>query len=708
MHARILAAVPFEFGDPIPGSEEQRSEGDSEGGGGDRAAADVYANLYGGSLVRAAELVLQARKHYPESAVLPYLQGRIALLEGNAAAATGHLETARKMAPKDALILRALGDSYAAQGKTKAAIKAYDEALAINPDHIASHLGRARVRVANRKDLIDAEVDLTSVTVGKRRKRASRGQQGWAYLVLARLAINRGQLAQAKQHISQAKRHKPDRDPLFQDELAGVLIDSFQLGEAEKAIHKSKQLMKGRPHPYHHMARIHLLHGRPKAALEELKHAKGLQYAASNLLRARIYIELKRLPEASREVDRALGMAGELLEAHIVKAKVLAAQGHGVAAETKLKSLLVEHPTNSMLLTAYGEVYARMGKQKEAQQQFLAALQHDKHAFTARLKLAEVYMEQGDYEEARKKLAEARNANFGNIMILNKLAAVEFGQGVLTEAATIYQEAKSRAPNDPNIYLDLARVYTEHRKLKLANKEIKAAARRNSDDRGDLSLARGRLALARGEAPKAVRFLATATKKQPKNPEAWDLLVRAYLMNNDESSARRSAGEMTSHLGGTPEAEASMGRVLLNQGQSTQAIRRLNKAKQLLAQHPRPPLMRAKILVLLGRAYQDNGKLAEAAGQYEEAANVCGRCPEPCYRRGLVQDERGETDAAIRSLEKALRLNERFSEVYYDLGQVYEGAGRKTLAIENYRKYLKRNPPKALAKAAQEAIQNLQ
>jgi len=72
-----------------------------------------------------------------------------------------------------------------------------------------------------------------------------------------------------------------------------------------------------------------------------------------------------------------------------------------------------------------------------------------------------------------------------------------------------------------------------------------------------------------------------------------------------------------------------------------------------------------------------------------------------------VQDERGDSPAAIQSLLKALQLNKRYAEVYYDLGQVYEGAGLKHKATDAYNKYLATDPPKALADAAREAIQNL-
>jgi len=703
-HARILAAIPFEFGDPIP--QTSMKEGEPEGASADRVAAEAYTLLYGGSLTRAATRVLEADKQFPESAVLPYLAGRIALLEGSAGTAVRHLERAQERDGKDALILRALGLALAAQGKSDAALLAFRKALAINPDHIASLLGKAQTLIATRQLLDEAQVDLNTIVVGKRKILASRGQRGWAYLLLARLYFNKGQLDQAKHHISRAKSNMPSRDAPFLDELAGVLIDAFQLGEAENAIKQSIKIMKERPHPYLHMARIHLLHGRPRAALAELNRAKGLQYAASNLLRAKILLELGQLDRADKEVDHALGMAEDLLDAHIVKARVLAAKGQGRDAEAKLEDLLRKHPRNATLLTASGEILLKLGRLPDARAKFQEAIAYDKQAFGARLRLAEVFMSEGRFSEARTSLADAVRSNPGNIMVLMKQAELELDMGDLAEAATNYYEAHRRAPNDANIRLELARVLTLQRKLRQAEKEV-SAAEAHGASRDVLALARGRLALYENNAGLAVSSLITATKGRPADMEGWTLLVSAYLMNNDTASAQQAANEMASRFPNTPEAVAAAARVDLNEGQSSHAVRRLGPLLGQLSRSARPPRDRADLLVLLGRAFQDNGKLSEAAAKYEEALKVCPLCPEPHYRRGLVQDERGQVEEAIASLKKAVSLDPLYSEVYYDLGQVYERSGQTAAAIESYQKYLTFNPPRDLARAAEEAIRGL-
>lgn len=703
-HARIQAAVPFEFGDPIP--QESRHSGADGDAGDERAAADIYANLYSGSLERAANLVLKSREHHPESPLLPYLDGRISLLRGNPATAARHFQESLKRDGKNPLVLRAMGDALAAQGRMKEAIASYDKALALNSDHVASRLGRARVLLQTRQRTAEVKADLRDIVFGERESLASRGQRGWGSLLLARLALQSGKLKQARQKIRQASSNVPSRDAPFQDELAALLIDTFQLGEAHKAIRESKRIMSGRPHPHYQMARIHLRQGQPRAALAELKHAHGLQHAESRLLRARIYLQLGELARAKEEVEHVLGVSGAMLGAHVVKAKVLAAQGHGEKAESALASLLSRHPTNSRVLTAYGEVLLSRGKVRAARDKLNEALRHDPHAYRARLRLAEVLMKSGKYREARRSLQDASRANYGNVQILMQLAAIDFHLGDLGEAATNLQAAHKRAPNDWKIMLELARVYTVRRQFDKARAQLKNADARSAP-KAELLLARGRLALARGKAQEAVRKLKAASRRTPKKLEVWSLLVQALLAAEDLTGADAAVDKMAREFSEEPETEAARGRVAVYRGQLGTAKRHFGRAVSRLRSSSRPPRQRAALLLPLGRAQQDAGELAIAAGTYEQAIKACPSCPAPHHRAGLVQDEGGYIEEAMRSFRKARKLDPRFMDTYWDLAQCHERQNRIRDAIKSYKTYLSLEPPRELADAAREALDAL-
>ena len=702
---RVRAAIPIEFGDPSP--QDHRKAGEAGADLPDRHAAEVYMALFAGSLKRANDTLTRAQRTHTASPLLLYLEGRVRVLEGDGESAQQALEKAHKKAPKDAQVLRWLAASLAMQGKSKEALEAYGKALKVNPDHVATLVARARLQLKLRKNLSDARQDLDSVLSGKRGAVASKGQRGWAYLVSSRLALATGNGALANTHMAKARSHKPGRDVLFMDELALALLETSQLSEAEQVVRESRRLIKGRPHHALRMAQVRLEQGNASAALDELKQADKLDIPAVGLLRARIYERLGRLFDASREVDKVLDSSANLLEAKVVKARILAAQGRVGLAEGQLRGLIAKNPRNAWLLTALGEIFLRAGRIDEARSRFDEAIRVDRTAMQAQLLLAQVFASQGNYSEARRRLADANKSSAGNLAVVKQLAALELDLGNRAKARSEYQRILTRAPNDAQARLGMARVLTLLHEYTSADAEIRAAEAQQAGATA-LALAKGRVALSRGKAGQAAGLLAQVTSKEAKNIEAWDLLVQAHLMNNDESAAKSVVDKLNSKLAGSTVAQVAAGRVALNAGNSRRAIRAFSSAS-LAAAKPgaAAPVRRAQVQVLLGRGYQDSGRVNDALGQYAEASKLCPACPEPPYRMGLALDENGRVKAAIGALRKAKRLDPKMLEVYYDLGQVLERDGQRGAARKAYEKYLSLKPPKELAEAAREALRNL-
>jgi tetratricopeptide (TPR) repeat protein len=705
--ARIQSAILFEFGDRYPQAQPVRGSDESA----DHIAADIYTDLAGGSLQRAASLLAKGMRQHPNHPLLHYLDGRIKLLEGNAVASDEALQAALKIEPKDVMVLCRLGDALAAQGRTAQALETYRRSLAINPDHVASLIGKARVLISTRV-LSEGEEELRSICEGRRRVLASNGQKGWAHLTLAQAAVQQGQLDRVRSHIDQAWQLAPQQDAPFLDEMAGVLIESFQLGEAEKAVQASKKMMQGRPQPFYRMAQVHLRNGLPHAALAELEQATDrLHFAAPKLLRAQILLEVGQVAKAAEEVDSVLAIAGDLVDALIIKAKVQAAKKNTAEAERILKGQLGRNPRHPLLLTALGEIYIATKRWSEARETLTEATTADKHAFDAQLRLAQVNEAEGRYKEALRLLQDVSKTNYGNVLALKELARLECDMGDMAEAATNLRRVLERTPSDPQTHLVLARVLTAQRQYQEAEKAIRDAESHKAD-KVALNLARGRLASRRERWTEAIGLLesvcgAQRENLQRENVEACDLLVRAHLENNDDAAARKVAGQMFAAMPSAPEPEIASGRIELTAGRAQSAIDKLGRATQLLQRSPRSPVVRADMLVLIGRARQDLSQSQAAANQYAEAVRLCGQCAEPHYRLGVVQDELGLVQEAIKSLTVAINRDPKYTEVYRELGQILEREGKVDQAIQHYEKYLKLDPPRELGDSVRETITNL-
>ncbi|MCB9557036.1 MAG: tetratricopeptide repeat protein [Deltaproteobacteria bacterium] len=697
-YARLAAAIPFEFGDPLPrsASEPNTQQLDAKA----RSVVRAYQALKGGDLRLAVQLVRELRSLHPDLPIALYLDGRIRLLRGQTADARTVLARAHALQPRDAVILRWLGEAAARLKQDQQAIESFRKALALNPRHIGTLLSLANMRLERRSHLVDVEQTLRRIVKGEERQVASRGERGWAWLLWAKLELIRGRFAEAKRMLRKARSNEPHNDVAFLDELSSALIDAFMLGAAEQVAIRSDQMMPGRPHPNYRKAQIYLRHGRPHDALEALRRSSSLQ--VSSLLKARIHLRLGQPEKARAEVEAALAR-GAGVAAQILKAEVLTSSGKASEAEALLTPLIKQHPGNAALLTALGRVYLQHGRPDQARERFEQALQLDAHNIDARLLLADALLAAGDYGSAHKQLVIVARTHTWHVVARCKLAELDVGRWDLTQARSDLEEVLKKAPMHQRARLDLIRVLTLLRDYAAAATELTKLRR---TDRADLSLAAGRLALYRGDFKRAASQLAEAVDSRPKSAEAAKLLVRAYLYDNNVSAARQAAQKMTAQLSG-PEAVATVGLVEWSDGKLSLATRILGRATKLLARRPKPPRIEAEIRVLAGRALSDSGKVDAALAQYDAAANACPLCPDPMHWKALALDEKGRGADAINLLSRALKIDPRNLEMIYDLAKVYENNEQSKLAIEMYERYLALSPPPELAKEAKEALSNL-
>jgi tetratricopeptide (TPR) repeat protein len=703
--ARVQSAITVEFGDTMPGGEAVGTESDLSP---ECVAAEVYGRLQSGALDKAVAALDRTRQAQGGAALWHYLSGRVKLLEGNAAEAESALQAATQLQTKDALALRWLGEAQAAQGKASEAFATYQRALAVSADHIGTLLSRARLAIETRRSVNEARHDLGTIVQTK--NRASRGQQGWAHLLLAQLALKEGRADAARASVQLAKSNAPSKDPTFLDAAASTLIALGEVGEAETMVKASKSLMAGRPQPSYYMALIYQLNGKPNDGLRELDEAqrKG-KFADAAVLRAALYLEQRRFKMAEQEAQKALDST-DLPDAHVVMARVDAAEGRHAEAVDRLKRQLEKHPQNPKLLAALGEVYLGWHKLIEARNRLKDALQIDPYAIDVQINLARVFEGLGEHKGAREMLEQATKRNLGNVVAQRELARILLDHGDLNEAATCLQSAAQRAPNDALVRLALARVYTLQRRFEDADRELRIVeALPSQPELSTLALARGRLTLAKGDAVVAVDKLRQAANAiREKSFEPWDLLLRAQLEGRDEEQARRTVREIEGLFPGTPEAHLAQGRMHYHLGQLPAAANKLRAAALALAgQHRRPPAPHAEVLVLLGQVLQDQSRSQEADAKYREASEKCPSCADPLFRRARVLDDAKQTREAIELLQRAATIDPGKFEVQYELGQIHEREGDTEKARAAYRKSLTLNPPSELRDAIKQALENL-
>jgi len=268
-------------------------------------------------------------------------------------------------------------------------------------------------------------------------------------------------------------------------------------------------------------------------------------------------------------------------------------------------------------------------------------------------------------------------------------ALMAVGQAALaaqdyTGAQEALEKAVSLRPDDPAAHYALARAYGGEKKYQLATKHfqetlrlapgspmalIDLAAIEENSGRYDEAEKHYREALSRGPNTRAERGLATLMSKQGKGDEAV-------------ASLRRLADADASDL----ESRYQLGLALKLQGDCAGAAGELRKILVADPKHVGALLNLGNCLNRLGQAEEGGAMLERFQQATKEEADRVDRERRSYFLlldadRGL---DAGDVDAALRSIEEAVRINPADAKAHAVRGQCLEAKGRVREAMESY------------------------
>ncbi|MCS4509656.1 tetratricopeptide repeat protein [Xylophilus ampelinus] len=143
----------------------------------------------------------------------------------------------------------------------------------------------------------------------------------------------------------------------------------------------------------------------------------------------------------------------------------------------------------------------------------------------------------------------------------------------------------------------------------------------------------------------------------------------------------------------SPTHAAETADALLRKGRNAEA---LAKADAFLQNHPRDAQMR----FVKARAESALGRRAAALATLRELTQDYPALPEPLNNLAALQAADGQWDAALQSLEAALRLKPDYAVAYENLGDVY-----LALAQQRYARALVLDPDNAALRARAARLQ---
>ena len=191
-----------------------------------RTLNEVNAAIAAPDIVRATALAKRALRDGLKDPLLYNLAASELRQQGRYAEALAQLELAYDMAPRDVLIINAVGRCLVLQNRTGEAIKVYDAALAIEPDLPQSHLNKA--------DLLASVGDLEPARYHYERALAAYPDYAEAFAGLASLAMRRNAIDEARTLAERSVAINP------RQEIAILILAEIETAQGDAASAEAK------------------------------------------------------------------------------------------------------------------------------------------------------------------------------------------------------------------------------------------------------------------------------------------------------------------------------------------------------------------------------------------------------------------------------------------------------------------------------------
>ncbi|MFO1393223.1 MAG: XrtA/PEP-CTERM system TPR-repeat protein PrsT [Steroidobacteraceae bacterium] len=646
-------------------------------------------------LVEAQQSVNQLAALVPDSPVAAYMQGRLALAQGQGAVAVAALQKAVRGAPQFLPARVMLGLAYLDQGKAAQAEAEFQRALDAAPDNL--EIRKLLAQAQMRQGRADAAAEVLAPAL------ATDVQDPGVYALAGRARLMRGDEQEGDALLERGLAGTPD-DPKLRIEMAGTYLAA---GNPQRAL----EVLASVPDD---------VGGDAKRQIQFLALAAGKDDAVAKR-------EVETLIERNPRDVKLLNLA----------AAWLASRGDVAAARAYLQQALAVAPTDARTLANMGGLEVRAGREQDARKAFEAARAADPRNAEAYLGLAGIAERSGDMAGAVRWIAEwskadpkapqprlllaraafhDRNASQGRKLVDEALAlspgsaSVEGAVGQVLMEAGVYDEALGHFRKaseldelDPRYLLGAARVQIAQERRDAARESLlHALAIRPNWIPAAVLLAQLELTERRVDAALA---LADGIKKDSRSAPAGYLLEGDILFALRQGAPAAKAYAESTRL--QPSAAAAIG-----ESRARRMAGLPQAAAPLVAWLHQSP-NDARVRLELAQAYQATGDIDDAVREYEEvlraqpdavlalnnlawlygdrgdprAETLARRAQAKAPQSGPVADtlgwillKSGKTDESLKILQQAHDLDKKNPEIAYHYGAALLKAGMKDQA----------------------------
>ncbi|HXW89081.1 MAG TPA: tetratricopeptide repeat protein [Terriglobales bacterium] len=441
----------------------------------DKAVAE-YANLY-----RDHPGDLAVQKNYVQVLII---KGQ--LDKGQLDEATKLEDGLLKKHPRDEDALLYKGQILNAQGHFADAVQVLQTILNDNPGNAMAHYhlgvalnglgnmeraeGEWRQAVTTRPDLLDAQTALAAVALRKGDIDAlavigdqvvnSRPSLPNGYLLRAMAEIKRHRFAEADADLLKARQLAPDTPgPYIQ--TGNLRVAQGRRKEAETAYGQALKADPSSLEALRGLTDFYLLEKEPDKALARL----DAQTAAANTsgyhyLRAAVFSSQQDLAACQEELQKAIALDKSNFEAIEALAHVEVEHGSADQAIALYQRAIQDNPRSDRLYVSLGSLLESRGNLDAAQQSYKQALELRPDNAEAANNLAYLLLKTGaNFDRALTLAQQARRAMPNSPNAADTLGWAYFKRGMFSQAEQLFEEAASKAPDNPTYQYHLGMAY---------------------------------------------------------------------------------------------------------------------------------------------------------------------------------------------------------------------------------------------------------
>jgi putative PEP-CTERM system TPR-repeat lipoprotein len=347
-----------------------------------------------------------------------------------------------------------------------------------------------------------------------------------------------------------------------------------------------------------------------------------------------------RKADAHRILDEVIKAAPKDGEARVAKARMLLVEGRIDEADAQAREAARLAPGSPSAQYTVGLTAVARHDAAAAEQAFEAVLKLNPRAAAARLQLGRLQLARGETKGALKAAEEVSRERPDDVDAAVLASRSLRAQGDLARAARELGTRISRRPDAAPLHIEM----------------------------GWLALQRNDLAAARTSFDAALRVA-------PASYDALVGLVTVDLAQRNVHRARERVGQWQQRTPGDPRLTILSARVSLAAGNTADAEQTL---RTLVTADP----SQLEAYDLLGRIAVSHGQLDHALSEYQALADRSRAPAGPLTLVGMIQEARGDRDAARQQYEKVLAADPRAGVAANNLAWMYAEAGRLDEALK--------------------------